>query len=113
MPELPDSSMKEAANRIIDLLGDDMDFYRFQDGTWSELISAIKVYIQPRDSSYRRSVRGIEIYTNLKGFASSSADIRKGDRTAIDDTYYVINALENRGTHLEFSLKQTDEIWNG
>ncbi len=47
---------------------------------------------------------------DFKGYTSATADIRKGDRTAIDDTYYIIDALEDRGTHLEFGLRETDEV---
>jgi hypothetical protein len=52
----------------------------------------------------------MEISIDFKGFASAATDIQKGDRTTINDTYYIIDALEDRGTHLEFGLKQTDEV---
>lgn len=87
-----------------------MDFHRYQGGAWRESVSAVKVYVQPRSSSYRRSFRGMEISIDLKGFASAGTDIQKGDRTTINDAYYIIDALEDRGTHLEFGLKQTDEV---
>ncbi len=110
MSTLPDPSMREVATRIIDLLGNDVGFHRYQDGAWRESVSAVRVYVQSRSSTYRRSFRGLEIFTDFKGFVSAAADIRKGDRMTINDTYYIVDALEDRGTHLEFGLKQTDEV---
>jgi hypothetical protein len=109
MSTLPASSMVDVATRIIDLLGNDMDFYRHQGGIWQESVLAVRVHVQSRSSSYRRSFRGLEITADFKGFVSAVADIRKGDRTTINDTYYIVDALEDRGTHLELGLKQTDE----
>jgi hypothetical protein len=109
MPILPDRAMVDVASRIIDLLGDTMGFQRRTAGVWVESLPGIKVYLQPRDSSYRRSVRGVENSIDFTGFAAAVSDIQKGDRTAVDRIYYVVNALNNRGTHLEFCLKQTDE----
>jgi hypothetical protein len=110
MPILPDRAMVDVASRIIDLLGDTMGFQRCTRGVWVESLPGMKVYLQPRDSSYRRSVRGAENSIDFTGFAAAVADIQKGDRTAVNHTYYVVNALENRGTHLEFRLKRTDEV---
>jgi hypothetical protein len=109
MPILPDRAMVDEASRIIDLLGDITDFQRCTRGVWVESLSGVKVYLQPRDSLYRRSFRGMENSIDFTGFAAAVADIQKGDRTAVNHIYYTVNALENRGTHLEFSLKQTDE----
>ena len=39
----------------------------------------------------------------------ATADIQKGDRTVIDGIYYIVDSLQDRGTHVEFGLKQTDE----
>lgn len=102
--------MLDVASRIIDLLGDFVGFQRCISGVWEESISATKVYLQLRDSSYRRSFRGMENSVDFTGFTAASTDIQKGDRTVINNTYYVIDSLENRGTHLEFCLRQTDEI---
>lgn len=110
MPILPDRAMVDVASRIIDLLGDNMGFQRCTSGIWEESISAVKVYLQPRDSSYRRSFRGMENSIDFKGFTAAVADIKKGDRTAIDNIYYAVDVLEKRGTHLEFCLRQTDEV---
>ncbi len=110
MPILPDRAMVDVATRIIDLLGDTMAFQRGTSGAWEESASAVKVYLQPRDSFYRRSFRGMENSIDFAGFASAVADIQKGDRTAINHIYYIVDALENRGTHLEFRLRQTDEV---
>jgi hypothetical protein len=108
MPTLPDRSMVDIASGIIDLLGDNMIFQRYIGGAWEDSESAV-IYLQPRDSLYRRSVRGIEDSIDFTGFAAAAADIRKGDRTVIDAIFFVIDALENRGTHLELGLRQTDE----
>jgi hypothetical protein len=110
MPALPDRSMIDIASRIIDFLGDGMGFQRHNGSAWEELEPAVRVYLQPRDSLYQRSFRGIENSVNFTGFAAAAADIRKGDRTAIDDRYFIVAALEDRETHLEFLLRQTDEV---
>lgn len=107
---LPDGGMIDVASRIIDLLGDSMRFERYIQGVWEELASTTKVYLQPQGSSYRRSFRGIEDSIDFIGFTSVLADIQRGDRTTINSIYYTVDALENRGTHLEFYLRQTDEV---
>jgi len=109
MPTLPDPAMVSIASRIIDLVGDDLGFPRYTGFAWVESESAVKVYLQPRESSYQRSFRGIEDVISYNGFAAAAADIRKGDRTLIDTIFFVVEALENRGTHLEFRLAQTEE----
>jgi hypothetical protein len=110
MSILPDRAMIDVASRIIDLLGDVMGFQRYTGSTWEESVPTVKVFVQPRDSLYRRSFRGFENSIDFSGFAAAAADIRKGDRTAISNIYYIVDALENRGTHLEFCLVQTDEV---
>ena len=110
MPALPDRSMIDIASHIIDFLGDSMGFQRHTGSAWEESEPAVRVYLQPRDSLYKRSFRGIENSIDFTGFAAAAADIRKGDRTTINDIYFIVDALENRDTHLEFRLRQTDEI---
>lgn len=110
MPILPDRAMMDVACRIIDLLGDAMGFQRCVNGIWEESNPSMKTYLQPRDSSYRRSFRGIEDLIDFTGFTAADADIKKGDRAIINDLYYIVDSLENRGTHIEFGLRQTDEI---
>lgn len=110
MSALPDQSMVDIASQIIDFLGDSMGFHRSIGGAWEESESSVKVYLQARESLCRRSFKGIENSINYSGFSAESADIRNGDRTIIDSIYYVVNSLENRGTHLEFVLEQTEEI---
>jgi hypothetical protein len=110
MSILPDRAMVDVASRIIDLLGDIMSFQRRIGGVWEESVLSITVYLQPRDSSYRRSLRGIENSIDFKGFTTADSDIKRGDRTIINSMYYVVDALENHDTHIEFGLRQTDEI---
>jgi hypothetical protein len=110
MSILPDRAMVDVASRVIDLLGDAMSFQRCIDGTWEESVPSTTVYLQPRDSLYRRSFRGMEGSLDFKAFATADSGIRKGDRTIINSTYYIIDTLEDRGTHVEFGLRQTDEI---
>jgi hypothetical protein len=109
MSTLPDSSMKDTAGRIIDLLGDAMDFQRKEGGIWEDSASGVKVHVQPRGSYYRRSFRGVEDRIDFKCYAAAGTDIKIGDRTAIGGTYYVVDGLEDRTTHLEFGLKETEE----
>jgi hypothetical protein len=110
MPALLDRSMIDIASHIIDFLGDSMVFQRHTESAWEESGPAVKVYLQPRDSLYQRSFRGNENSIDFTGFAAVAADIRKGDRTTINDEYFIVGVLENRDTHLEFRLRQTDEI---
>lgn len=110
MPTLPDMSMKGAATRIIDLLGDAMDFERKDGaGVWGPSALAVKIHIQPVNSYYRRSFRGSENGIDFRCFAVAAADIRRGDRTVIDGVYYIVDSLEDRETHVEFGLKETEE----
>ena len=110
MSALPDQSMVDIASQIIDFLGDSMGFLRPIRGVWEESESSVKVYLQARESSCRRSFKGIENSISFSGFAAESADIRNGDRTVINSIYYFVNNLDNRGTHLEFILEQSEEI---
>lgn len=109
MPILPNPSMRETAARIIDFLGDTMNFQRKNGGIWGDVTPAVTVHVQPRDSYFRRSFRGMEDGIDFTGYAAAAADIQRGDRTVIDGVYYIVDNLKDRGTHFEFGLKQTDE----
>jgi hypothetical protein len=103
-------SMKEAVTRIISLFGDAMDFER-KDGTgiWAPSVLAAHIHLQPIKSYYTRSFRGREKGTEFKCFATAAMDLRRGDRTAIDGVYYIVDSLRYRETHVEFGLSETDE----
>ena len=102
--------MKDVAESIIALLGDAVDFERKGGtGVWEDSALAVSVHIQPRSSYYRRSFRGIEDGIDFRCYTAVTSNIERGDRTAINGTYYIVDGLEDRGTHLEFGLKETEE----
>ena len=106
MSTLPDSGMQEAAEEVINKIGDSTSFVRKVSGSWTASETAV-VHKQTALSDYIRTKMGIDKNTDYACWAPSDADIQKGDRTLISGVYWEVYSLNDWGSHLEFGLKKT------
>ena len=111
MSTLPDSGMSDAAEQIIDLIGDDTDFVRKNDaGSWVSSATDIKVFKQISLSEDLRTKMGIQNNTDYACLAPEGSDILDLDRTIINGIYWEVYSLNAEiGTHIEFGLRKTAE----
>jgi len=110
MATFPTNEMRDAATKVIELLGDDFIFERRNaENIWEAQPVAARVHIQPRSSCIRQVFSGIEGSDDFRCFAPHSANVQKGDRTLFGNVYYLVDYLSDLGTHLEFGIKETKE----
>lgn len=110
MADIPTVGMQDTVKRIIETLGESMDFQRRDAmGNWLTISSDVLVHRQPIGSVHVRDHAGIDVEGCCSCFAGSDADILPGDRTALDGAWYLVSRLLDRGTHREFLLEKTAE----
>ena len=110
MADIPTVGMKAAAKRVIETLGESMDFQRRDaGGEWGAASTGVTVHRQYVGSTHTRDRVGIGVEECFVCFAGFDEDILPGDRTALDGTWHLVTRFMDRGTHLEFQLEKTAE----
>ncbi|MBN1882796.1 MAG: hypothetical protein JW885_11525 [Deltaproteobacteria bacterium] len=110
MADIPTGGMKATVMRIIETLGESMDFQRRDAlGEWGAASTGVVVHTQPVGSTHMRDHTGIGVEGCRLCFAGSDADILPGDRTALEGSWHLVTRLLDRETHLEFQLEKTAE----
>lgn len=110
MADIPTVGMQDTVKRIIETLGESMDFQRRDaEGQWRTTSTGVVVHRQPAGSVYTRDSAGIDVERCCSCFAGFDADILPGDRTALDGAWHQVSRLLDRGTHREFLLEKTAE----
>ena len=110
MADIPTVGMQDTVKRIVETLGESMDFKRRDAaGNWLTISSDVLVHRQSAGSIHVRDHAGIDLGGCYSCFAGSDADILPGDRTALDGTWHRVTRLLDRGTHREFLLEKTVE----
>jgi len=110
MADIPTVGMKAAAKRVIETLGESMDFQRRDaGGEWGAASTGVTVHRQSLGIAHARDRAGIGREGGDVCYAGFDEDILPGDRTAVEGAWYLVTRLLDRGTHLEFELERTAE----
>lgn len=110
MAEYPTASHITAAAARIEKTADNYTVYRYDENDdLQQIATDVPIAVQPFKSVNNPAVQGEERQDDFYCFVPLGYDVKKGDVMKIDGVHYVISEFKKFGTHVEFTLRESEE----